>query len=428
MIVQDGDHNIQIMVYYKLILDTKRVKQDGLYTVVVRITFNKNNTTLSTGTRVRKEHWDNSSQLVLKSNPNFQKLNQSISEAFLKIQKLIHELDDLHEFSFAALKERIDENLKPYKQVSGGTTFNDFSAELIKNLFDINKVGNALVYQTASNRLVGFAKGRKLKFKEIDFTFLEAFQRHLIGEGVKQNSISNYLRTIRAIYNRAIKARVIDRTQYPFTEVTIKSERTAKRAILINDVTKIYNLCLSEDSKEWHTRNYFFLSFSLIGISFTDLAYLKLSNIVDGRLVYRRRKTKKEYSIKISSFAKRIIAKYHGKSEKYLLPVLPSSIVEDSLKANQKIHQWIKTTNKWMKELAKRCEISETLTTYVARHTWATTAKRLGYSNELIAEAMGHEYGNKITNIYLDNFEQSIVDDLNEKVINSIIINLPDQI
>ena len=80
-----------------------------------------------------------------------------------------------------------------------------------------------------------------------------------------------------------------------------------------------------------------------------------------------------------------------------------------------------------MKELAKQCDINETITTYVARHSWATTAKRLGYSNELIAEAMGHEYGNKITNIYLDNFDQSVIDELNEKVINSIIINLPDK-
>jgi integrase/recombinase XerD len=275
--------------------------------------------------------------------------------------------------------------------------------------------------------LIGFGNNRNLKFKEIDYTFLEAFQRHLITKGVKQNSIGNYLRTIRAIYNRAIKAKIIDRSYYPFTEVPIKSERTAKRAILANDLGKIYRHELKENTREWHARNYFFLSFSLIGVSFTDLAYLKPSNIIKGRIVYRRRKTRKEYSIKLTALAQRIINEYKGRNEKYLLPILPVSVIEDSLIANQKIHQWIKTTNKWMKELAKQCDINETITTYVARHSWATTAKRLGYSNELIAEAMGHEYGNKITNIYLDNFDQSVIDELNEKVINSIIINLPDK-
>ena len=212
------------MVYYKLILDTKRIKKDGLYTVVVRVTHNKNNTTISTGTRVRQEHWDSASQLIMKSNPNFQKLNQSVSEAFLKIQKVIHQLDDADEFSFANLKERLDEKVKPYK-TNTSITFNEYSTQIINELFVINKVGNALVYQTASNRLIGFAKERKLKFKEIDYTLLEAFQRKLISQGVKQNSISNYLRTIRAIYNQAIKARLIDRTYYPFTEITIKAER-----------------------------------------------------------------------------------------------------------------------------------------------------------------------------------------------------------
>lgn len=409
------------MVYYKLVLNDKRVKEDGIYPIEVRITYLRKNTTIATGIRIKKEYWDSNTQLVRKT-PNFQKLNQSISEIFLKIQKVIHDLNDGDEFSFEALKERLNGKAKPSK-INTNTTFNEYSTHIINELFAINKVGNALVYQTASNRLIGFAKGRKLKFKEIDYTFLEGFQRQLISEGVKQNSISNYLRTIRAIYNRAIKAKIIDRSHYPFTEVPIKSERTAKRAILATDLARIFKLDLNEDTREWHARNYFFLSFSLIGISFTDLAYLKASNIIKGRIVYRRRKTRKEYNIKITSLAKQIIDYYNGRNDKYLLPILTASIIEDSLPANQKIHQWIKTTNKWMKELAKACDLSETLTTYVARHSWATTAKRLGYSNELIAEAMGHEYGNKITNIYLDNFEQNVIDDLNDKVIKAILEN-----
>ncbi len=351
------------MVHYKLILNDKRESKEQVYSVVVRITFNKNNTTLSTGIRVKREHWDANTQKVLKAHPNFQVLNKTISEFYLKIQKVIHQLDENEEFSFAALKERIDEKAKPYK-INTNITFNEYSTQIINELFAINKVGNALVYQTASNRLIGFAKERKLKFKEIDYTFLESFQRHLISKGVKQNSVSNYLRTIRAIYNRAIKGKIIDRSFYPFTEVPIKSERTAKRAILATDLAKIDQLDLKENSREWHARNYFFLSFSLIGVSFTDLAYLKPSNIIKGRIVYRRRKTRKEYSIKITPLAQQIINEYKERNEKYLLPILPSWVDEDSLNANQKIHQWIKTTNKWMKELAKQCEIPETITTY----------------------------------------------------------------
>lgn len=410
------------MVYYKMILDDRRSKADGVYPVIIRIIHNRKNSSIATGVRVHKEYWDTQLCQIKPTHPNYSTLNPSLLEFYIKVQRAIHSLDENNEFSFTELKDKLDPKVKPSKIVSSATTFNEFSDELIKNLFIINKVGNALVYQTASNRLIGFAKDRKLKFKEIDYTLLESFQRHLISQGVKQNSISNYLRTIRAIYNRAIKEKIIDRSHYPFTEVPIRSERTAKRAILASDLAKIYKLDLRENTREWHARNYFLLSFSLIGVSFTDLAYLKPSNVVKGRILYRRRKTRKEYSIKITPLAQQIINEYSKRNDKYLLPILPASVIEDSLIANQTIHQWIKTTNKWMKELAKACDISETLTTYVARHTWATTAKRLGYSNELIAEAMGHEYGNKITNIYLDNFEQSVVDELNEKVLDQLSV------
>ncbi len=399
------------MVYYKLILDTRRAKADGLYPIFVRITYNKTNTTITTGVRIRKEHWDANKQLVIRLNENFQKLNHTISEIYLKVQKAILKLQEENQFSIEELKLLISDKHIPRVKAPN---FKEFSEQLIRELHQINKTGNALIYQTASNRLLNYCKNDKLSFKDINYTFLENFKRQLITENVRQNSISNYLRTIRAIYNRAIKARLIDRSYYPFNELTIKSERTAKRAVLINDIKKLYNLDLKEKSREWHARNYFFLSFSLIGISFSDMAYLKPSNIIHGRLVYKRRKTHKDYSIKLTALAQSVLNHYN--SEKYLLPILPNAIIEDSLLAKKLIRQWIKTTNKWMNNLGEKCDLSEPLTTYVARHTWATTAKRLGYSNELIAEAMGHEYGNKITNIYLDNFDQAVIDELTEKV------------
>lgn len=114
-----------------------------------------------------------------------------------------------------------------------------------------------------------------------------------------------------------------------------------------------------------------------------------------------------------------IIELYKGRNAKYLLPILPASVVEDSLVAHKLIKQYVKTTNKYLKRMADELKI-EPITTYVARHTWATTAKRMGYSNELLAEALGHEYGNKITNIYLDSFEPSVIDEVNTKVLESL--------
>jgi integrase/recombinase XerD len=276
-----------------------------------------------------------------------------------------------------------------------------------------------LIYQTAWNRFQKFTGNKQLAFTDIDYTLLETFKTQLLKDGVKINTVSNYFRTIRAIYNRAIKGKLVDRVHYPFLDVSIKSERTQKRAIHMNDVARLQGLPLPLDSPAWHSRNYFLLSVSLIGMSFTDLVYLKPTNIQKGRLIFKRRKTHKEYNIKLTSIAKSIIGLYNGRSIKYLLPILPNAVVEDSLTAHKLIKQFIKTTNKYLKRMAEELK-TDTITTYVARHTWATTAKRLGYSNELIAEALGHEYGDKITNIYLDHFEASIIDEVNTKVLEGL--------
>jgi integrase len=284
----------------------------------------------------------------------------------------------------------------------------------------INKAGNSIVYQTVTNRLLVFADNPKLKFINITYTFLDEFKRQLIKDGVKQNTISNYFRTLRAIYNKAIKAKLIDRSHYPFLDIQIKTERTAKRAITVDDLTKFAKCQFKPKSRQWYAQNYFLLSLSLIGASFTDLAYLTPDNIRKGRLTYKRRKTGKELSIKLSPYTEKILNSYRGLSAKYLLQVIQPNVIEDSLRAKALISQWIKTTNKWLADIAKECKLEVEVTTYVSRHTWATTAKRLGYSIEVIAEAMGHEHGNKITNIYLYAFDQSLIDEVNEKVINII--------
>jgi integrase/recombinase XerD len=403
------------MVYLKFVLNDKRLKEDNQYPVVIRVTHNRNNTTISTGIRVSADAWDKTLGQVKRTNANFQLLNKKLTELHLKVQKVALQLEDQNEFSFENLKEGLID--KP-KVIQRSLTFNEYAKQIIQEFKEVKRTGNAVVYQTAVNRLEQFCGHSKMKFTDITFTLLDSFSRHLTIKGLKPNSIGNYFRSIRAIYNKAIKAKLVDRSFYPFTEISIKTARTAKRAITIDDLAKLSKLELLPNSKEWHARNYFFLSFNLIGISFTDLVYLKPENISKGRVGYRRRKTKKEYSIKLTVMAQRLLSHYRHNG-KYLLPVLSARIEEDSLESKKVIQQFIKTTNKCLSQAGKQIQI-ENLTTYVSRHTWATTAKRLGYSNELIAEALGHEYGNKITNIYLDSFDRSVVDDVNERIVKLI--------
>jgi integrase/recombinase XerD len=266
------------MVYYKLILNDKRSKHDSIYPVVIRITANRVASTLTTGIRVNVQHWDKHSSSIKKTHPNWQVLNQSLLDFYTKVQREILKLQDENTFSFEALKLRLTDQDSSNK-ANGKTSFNDFVEQLISEMRELNKSGNSLIYQTAWNRFSKFSGGKRLEFTDIDYNLLEGFKRQLLRDAVKTNTISNYFRTIRAIYNRGIKAKLVDRSHYPFLDVAIKSERTQKRAIHMNDVARLQRLPLLPNSPAWHSRNYFLLSMSLIGISFTDLAYLKPTNI-----------------------------------------------------------------------------------------------------------------------------------------------------
>lgn len=408
------------MVTYKVQMDTRRPKSDGTYAISIRITYNRQSTTFNTGVFTNLEFWLADKGAISTSHPNSALLNKTITETYLKVQKAVIELESEQDFSFDNLKELLNSqhSKTPLKK---SLPFKAFAEQLVEDMLSVNETGNAIVYRTTINRFMGFVNKPKLRFSEIDYTLLEGFRRHLLKDSVKQNTISNYFRTLRAIYNKAIKAKVVDRSKYPFLDISVKPERTAKRAIAVSDLRAIASLELKLKSRKWHAHNYFLLSFSLIGASFTDLAYLTSANIKKGRLIYKRRKTGKELSIKLQPYTESILKQYVGSNSRYLLPVLTPDVVEDSMKAKALIAQWIKTTNKWLSKIVEDCKLDCEVTTYVARHSWATAAKRLGYSIEVIAEAMGHEHGNRITNIYLDTFDQSLIDEVNEKVFATIL-------
>lgn len=403
------------MVFPHLVLDDRRVKSNGTYPIVIRVTHNRRTAAFPVGISIKKEYWDEQNATLLKAHPNFKSLHSAITNAYHKVQKSTEGLLDNHQFTLKALKEKI--RVQPVIEVEAAKplTFNEYSNRLINELYLNNKVGNAIVYQTAVNRLVSFANSAELTFEQINYRFLENFKNKLISDGVKPNTVSNYFRTIRAIFNKAIKERLVSKDAYYFTDISFKPERTAKRAITTDEITKLISYPAAQGTPERSAKNYFILSFCLIGISFTDLAYLKPSNVKAGRIQYKRRKTGKSYDIKLTNEAANLLKLYQHHNSKYLLPILPNTIKEDGIEAKGLILQWIKTTNKYLKRISSNLEISE-ITTYVARHTWATMAKRMGYSNELIAEAMGHQYGNRTTAIYLDDFEQDVIDDVNYTV------------
>lgn len=404
------DHNLSFMANIKTLLDLRRAKSDGTFNIIFRIIDFKKVYTINSGVSLPQHFWDERKGQVDKTHPNAKLLNIKLSKHFFKIEQAVLSLDD--EFSIDKLKSMLSG--KP--QVEAPETFQVFADKVIQQMLEANRVGNAIVYRTAVNRLITYC-GKDVTFEEVNYKLLDQFSHHLTTSGLKINSVSNYFRSIRAIYNKAIKMKVVDRSLYPFHDISIKSEKTAKRAILKDDIAKLLQIHVEKNSTCWRSLNYFMLSFFLRGISFTDLAYLKHSNIIDGRIEYKRRKTHKNYSVKLFPEAESIINQMHAPGSDYLLPIIPIGVPEDSLRAKRIIQQWIKTTNKYLKRLSAECGLLNSTQTYTSRHSFATIAKRMSYSNEIIAESLGHQYGNKITNIYLDSFDTDVLDAMHKHVI-----------
>jgi integrase/recombinase XerD len=212
------------MANVKVLLDQRRAKSDGTFNIIFRITDCKKVCTINSGVSIHEKYWNQKKVLIDKCHPNSKLLNIKLSKVFFKIEQCVLTLDE--EFSIEKLKELVSD--KPRKETK--YTFEVFSNKLIQQMMEVNRVGNALVYKTTVNRLISYC-GKDIAFTEINYKLLNEFNHHLITSGLKQNSISNYFRTIRAIYNKALKEKIVDRSIYPFHDISIKSEKTAKRAI-----------------------------------------------------------------------------------------------------------------------------------------------------------------------------------------------------
>jgi integrase/recombinase XerD len=397
-----------------LALDTRRAKADGTYPILLRIIHHEKPSAITTGIYIKETDWDKKGRCIkpsYKGTQSVARLNNMLqkkkSDAIDIITKL-EEKKTLDSYTVLQLKEMIEK--KPETQ-----SFFKYAEAAIAEMKEANRLGNARAYQSALDAFKVFRTQRDLSFYELNLDFLMRFETAHLKKGKSYNGLSAYLRAIRAIYNRAIKAGIVDRELYPFANYEIKSVKTRKRAISLEAIQRIEKCELAPDHPLYHARNYFLASFYFRGISFADLAELKVSDMIDGRIHYQRKKTDKPYNIKITERAQVILNIYLAgkKKEDFIFPIIRRETIADQYKDIQ----WArKRFNKKLKKLADKCDIEENLTSYVSRHSFATRAKNLGIPIASISDMLGHE-NIKTTEVYLDSLPSDILDEMHEKVL-----------
>jgi len=408
-------------ITFKFLLNRRRLNAKGVYPIILRLYNGGNYREYSIGVNISPKYWSQDLQLVLPAHEESTAINAKIVHLQTTIKKhlLLADLEGNRHLDISDILNVISPTpIKHSNEKQSLIAYGRLQAEILKKA---GKIGNSMVYTTAINKLLQFVRTEHFSFELFDYKKLSDFNIYLLAEGITVNGVSVYLRTIRAIYNKAIREGVASSANYPFLNYRIKTERTVSRALTLSEIQSIVNEDIASNTPLWHWRNYFILSFSLIGINFTDLLKLKGSNIIDGRVIFRRSKTGKIYSIKLNQETEQILTYYAGKSKDgYLLPVLRDNM--SPLQQKNTIKQVVKTCNEYLKRLAALCNIQKEISTYYARYTWANIAKQQGYSKDMIAEALGHEYGNRVTGIYLDAYDNETIDAMNNKVI-AVVFN-----
>lgn len=349
-----------------------------------------------------KNQWNFESEFPNGKHPHTQQLKTLLKRKENRAESAILELDDFGKpYTVDDIAEKIDMGKR-------STSFKEYSNKLISQLKRAGKNGNARAYQDAQTAFLKFNKGKDIDLKNIATKTLQKFENHLLEKGLKVNSISVYLRTLRAIYNKAIKEDIVNEKYYPFKNFKIKKEATIKRALTKKDIKRIIEIDLSGHKDLDLARDIFLFSFFNRGMNFIDVCYLTNEITNNGRIIYRRQKTKQTFTIKITEQTRGLIEKYRSVDPgDFLFPILKKGHEYISYRTG------VRSLNRKLKKVGEKLELNIPLTSYVARHSWATIAKRSGISTAIISEGLGHE-SELTTQIYLDSFENETLDDAND--------------
>lgn len=383
-------------VYY---LDTIRPKKNGNCSVKIKVTYNRQRKYYSTGMELSISDFENI--INSKRRTNEQK---DIYTKLISFQSKAQEvIDNLTIFTFDNFEEGYFEQRNINKSVS--FAFDKY----IQQLKIEKRIGTAVSYECAKNSLETFKKN--LTFAEISKSFLTKYENFMLENGKSKTTIGIYLRSLRAIYN----LQKIDISNYPFGEgkdkYSIPTGRNIKKALTINDIAKIYNYNAETNSTKEMAKDYWLFLYLCNGMNVKDFCLLKWENINENILSYNRAKTErskkesKNITVALKPETMEIIKKWGQPSvskEAFIFPHLQNNMNPEK---QRKVYQQLtKTINKYIKQICSELKINENVTTYFARHSFATVLKRSGAKIEMISELLGHS-SLIVTNSYLDSFE-----------------------
>ncbi len=401
----------------KVLLYISKTLSNGEHPIMLRVTKARKSKYISVGFSCSTDLWDNKENLPKKKHPHYKEIKILIAKKRLDAEKLILSLENedknlsAHEIKGKLRKQKVN---NPFVM--------DYFDSIVSRFIQSGQIKNSEVYKDAKRNLSYFIGEKKIHFSDMDVLFLNQFEEFLKHNGKGENTIYIYLRTIRALINKAVKEEICSEKYYAFKKFSLSKYakiKTEKRAIEKSDIEKIQKLKLNKYKHLIDAKNIFLFSFYCRGMNFIDIALLKWYDIKNDRLFYKRAKTKEPFNLSLLKPAQEILNYYkpltYSDSKSYVFPIFHEQHNTPQALYNRKV-KMLRKVNADLKEIANLIGLKTKLTTYVARHSYATILKKSGISTSIISEALGHD-SEKTTQIYLESFGSTILDEASKAIL-----------
>ena len=379
-------------------------------TIYYQVTHRRATQQITTNIRLQPDEWDAIGEQVVVSVADKSIIQNRIDSDIALLKRIVKDLDS------SGVTYSVGDIIKRYKSPECHVSVLDFMKNQIRLMRNANRLGTALNSEKTMKNFAEFLGGVNLPFSAMTEQLIADYNAFLVQRGMVRNSISFYMRIMRAVYNKAVRQKLVEQS-HPFTEVYTGIDRTHKRAVSESVISQLYKLKLTEDTPLALARDIFIFSYCTRGMAFVDIAYLKKENIQNGVICYARRKTGQLLSVRIEPSIQRIIDRHSSALSPYVFPILTST---DTKQAYEEYQVAINNHNRQLRRLSKMLPAGCKLTSYTSLHSWATDARNHNVPISVISAGMGHT-SEQTTPIYLTMLENSVIDDANKGLIRSLL-------
>lgn len=395
------------MATIKILLRNKP-NTEGLYPIILRVTKDRKVKLISLGMNCELKDWDESNQVFKKSHSNFIQKNRVLIKMKDKAFKIIAEFS-LNDDDFTLTQFEMKFRGKDLSKV----TVLDFWEEKIEDFVKAGRIGNSKAYKFTKQSFFKFCKNKKILFKEITPRLLDKYETYLREHNNNDGGIRVKMKEFRALYNFAIKNGIVEEKYYPFKVYKISKlkGKGIKRALSREEIKLIEKFDTDMYPHLLDAKNYFLFSYYTRGMNFYDMMKLTWGNIQGDRIYYIRSKTKGRFTVKILEPVMEILKYYKSQHRltSYVFPILLRDGLTPVQIENRKSFT-LKRFNRQLKEIAKIQGLDKSISSYTARHSFATNLKHKGTPTDVISQAMGHS-NLGITQAYFKDFEDDVIDD-----------------